>query len=101
MKRKAAARDEAPDGDDAPDEAFDEDDNIEPGSRPSRSRNPTPRFAPMFTFHTVQDQEEEITAPRANDSLCELAYKAFAATEAIANDVSTPPIKYGEITNLF
>ena len=24
MKRKAAARDEAPDGDDAPDEAFDE-----------------------------------------------------------------------------
>jgi hypothetical protein len=72
------------------DEAFDEDDNIEPGPRPSRSRNPTPRFAPMFTFHTVQDTEEEITAPRANDSLCELAYKAFAATEAIASDVSTP-----------
>ena len=75
----------------------------DPVTRPSRSRNPTPRFAPMFTFKTISDDEEKTTAAMSKPaeesktapahheySLCEVAYKAFAAAEELVSKVLTP-----------
>jgi hypothetical protein len=69
-----------------------EDDGKAPG-RPRRQLNPTPRFAPMYTYKAVhEDSKVPTTAKGPANSLCDIAYQAFAATESLVaeDNIKTP-----------